>query len=127
MERWVHQQHIRDAVGHSGHDEVRFVAPVIAASMHALPLAMPLDRNGTLVIEIEGEAGGVWTVTSYREHWSLRMGRAGSADCVLSVPADIWWRIVTLGMPPAEAEARARVDGDSGLAGAALRAVAIIA
>jgi uncharacterized protein (TIGR03083 family) len=127
MERWVHQQHIRDAVGHSGHDEPRFVAPVIAASMHAVPLAMPPDRSGTLVIEVGGEAGGVWTATSNSKPWSLRVGRARSADCVLSLQADVWWRVVTLGMRPADAVLRARVDGDSGLASAALQAVAIIA
>jgi uncharacterized protein (TIGR03083 family) len=127
MERWVHQQHVRDALGRSGQDEPRFVAPVIAASMHAVPPAMPVDRNGTLVIEVGGEAGGVWTVTSYPKPWSLRVGRTRPADSELSLPADVWWRIVTLGMRPADAATRARVVGDSDLANAALRAVAIIA
>jgi hypothetical protein len=46
---------------------------------------------------------------------------------VLSLPADVWWRVVTLGIRPADAALRARVDGDFDLASAALHAVAIIA
>lgn len=127
MERWVHQQHIRDAVGRPGQDKARFVAPVIAASMHAVPLAMSLGRNGTLVIEVQGKGGGVWTVTSDPGQWSLREGRASSADCTVSLPVHDWWRMMTVGMTPTEAAVRARVDGDSDFARAAFRAVAIIA
>jgi uncharacterized protein (TIGR03083 family) len=127
MERWVHQQHIRDAVGRPGQYEARLVGPVIAVSMHAVPLAMPVGINGTLVIEVQGEGGGVWTVLADRGPWTLREGRASRPDCAVSLPVGDWWRVVTLGIGPAEAAARASIAGDSDLARAALRAVAIIA
>jgi len=38
-ERWHHQQHIRDAVARPGLREPRFFAPVLAAFVHALPVA----------------------------------------------------------------------------------------
>jgi uncharacterized protein (TIGR03083 family) len=127
MERWIHQQHIRDATGKPGQTEERFVAPVIAASMHAVPNALPSGRDALLVVDVTGEGGGVWTVVGEAGGWSLREGRAASADALLSLDAADWWRLVTLGMRPADAAARARIEGDRRLALASLGAVAIIA
>jgi len=50
-ERWVHQQHIRDAAGVPGQVEAHYVGPVIATFMHALPAALAEARRpaGTAV------------------------------------------------------------------------------
>jgi hypothetical protein len=39
-ERWLHQQHIRDAVGAPGQTDPRFLAPVLATFAHAFPVAL---------------------------------------------------------------------------------------
>jgi uncharacterized protein (TIGR03083 family) len=125
MERWVHQQHIRQAVGRPGQNEVRFVEPVIAASMHAVPRVMLADRRGSLVIDVRGEGGGAWTLIGDRAPWSLWAGSMEAPDCLVSIAVEDWWRLVTLGIT--SAEALARVEGDPALGEAALTAVAIIA
>lgn len=127
MERWVHQQHIRDATGRPGQDGAEFVAPVVAASMFAVPVALEGRVGGSLAIEIEGPGGGDWLVASAGARWKLLQGRAPEAASRLRISAADWWRTVTLGVPPDQAISRARVDGDLGLARAALDAVAIIA
>ena len=130
MERWVHQQHIRDAVRRAGQGEARFSAPVIAASMHALPkaLAAHAEPEGTvLVVEIEGDAGGEWSVVREPGGWTLYEGAGRDARTSISVPADVWWRVVTLGMTPGDAWRKATTGGEPSLARAALGAVAIIA
>jgi len=130
MERWVHQQHIRDAVGRAGQGERRFCAPVIAASMHALPKALAAEARpaGTgLVVQIEGDAGGAWSVIREPGGWTLYEGAAIDPRSRISLPGDIWWRVVTLGMTVDDAWRQASTHGEPALARAALGAVAIIA
>jgi hypothetical protein len=130
MERWVHQQHVRDAVRRPGQSGARFCAPVIAASMHALPRALgalPAAPGTGVVVRIEGEAGGEWSVIKDRDSWTLFDGAAPDARASIALPAEVWWRVVTLGMTPDDASRRANAQGDPAWARAALGAVAIIA
>lgn len=130
MERWVHQQHIRDAVNRPGQREARFSAPVIAASMHALPKALGAHAatvGTSVVVKIEGDAGGEWSVVRDPEAWRLFEGTAQDARTSVVLPAAAWWRVVTLGMSPDDAWHRAEVRGDPVLGRAVLAAVAIIA
>jgi uncharacterized protein (TIGR03083 family) len=129
MERWIHQQHIRDAVGRPGQTEPRFVRPVIAASMHAVPVAMEKHavEPGAVVIEIYGDGAGTWSVMGTDQGWRLFEGAAADAATRMKVSSDDWWRVVTLGVRPEEAWNRADVSGNRDLARAALAAVAIIA
>lgn len=130
MERWVHQQHIRDAVGRPGQTDPQFVNPVIAASMHALPVAMErhaAHEKGAVVIRVLGRAGGTWNVTREDHQWRLLEGTTPSPRTTMELEVEDWWRVVTLGISPETALSRARVTGDAELARAAINAVAIIA
>jgi uncharacterized protein (TIGR03083 family) len=130
MERWIHQQHIRDAVGRAGQTEQRFVQPVIAASMHALPETMQKHaghQRETVVIEIDGSAPGTWSVVGDGQGWQLFEGAAQDAATRIKIASNEWWRVVTLGLRPEEARTRADISGNADLARAALAAVAIIA
>jgi uncharacterized protein (TIGR03083 family) len=60
-ERWVHQQHIRDAVGKPGLKERRWLAPVLDAFVRGLPRVLrdaPSPDGATLRLIISGDAGG---------------------------------------------------------------------
>ena len=130
MERWVHQQHIRDAVGRPGQTEPKFARPVIAASMHALPVALAAHATGierAIVIEVEGAAGGVWSVATESGRWTLFEGMSDDARTVVRISANDWWRLVTLGSRPDDAWSTARITGDREFARAVFTAVAIIA
>src|SRR5215213_2285537 len=73
-ERWVHQQHIRDAVGRPGLTERRFFHPVLDAFARALPYTLRerFAREGTRVrLVIEGDAGGSWTALRRGDGWTL--------------------------------------------------------
>ena len=129
-ERWLHQQHVRDAVGRPGQTERRFLAPVIATFVHALPLALEgaTAAPGTAVeVDVEGAAGGRWAVVREATGWALLAGSPESSTALLRTDADTAWRILTLGMDEAAARLRVQLGGDLGLAGRLLRAVAIIA
>ena len=73
MERYVHQQQIRDATGRPGLGPA-FTNPVLTTAAHALPRA--LDRltrpPGTVVTFIaEGAGGGAWHVVRAAAGWEL--------------------------------------------------------
>jgi hypothetical protein len=130
MERWVHQQHIRDALGNPGQSEAKFIAPVVAASMHALPVALaPFRRRAAyaVVVRVEGEGGGCWSIIREGTRWRVFEGAASDALTEIAVQVDDWWRLVTLGLSAAEVRRRARVAGDGALAEVVFAAVAIIA
>ncbi|HEV2033791.1 MAG TPA: maleylpyruvate isomerase family mycothiol-dependent enzyme [Candidatus Dormibacteraeota bacterium] len=130
MERWVHQQHIRDAVGNPGQFEPKFVAPVVAASMNALPVALAHVRPrmpNAVVVRVDGEGGGCWSIIREGHRWQVYEGAAADALTEIVVSVEDWWRLVTLGLSAAEAHRRSRVSGDAALAEAVFATVAIIA
>jgi uncharacterized protein (TIGR03083 family) len=78
-ERWLHQQHIRDAVGKPGLTDRRFMAPVLAAFAFALPPAfrdIEAAPGTTVHLHISGEAGGDWSLV--REGSSENRGFGGN-------------------------------------------------
>jgi uncharacterized protein (TIGR03083 family) len=130
MERWVHQQHIRDAVSRPGQDESEFVAPVVAASMRAVPRTLSnlrADQGHAVAIDITGSGGSGWTVAPDGDEWQLFEGVAVDATTKIAIASDDWWRVVTRGLQPSEAYARARISGDERLAKGVFQVVAILA
>jgi uncharacterized protein (TIGR03083 family) len=91
MERYVHQQQIRDATGRPG-PGAAFAAPVLAVAAHALPMALrglPRPAGTTVTFTAAGEGGGSWHVTRTRAGWELGAGRpAGPAACEASTTVD---------------------------------------
>jgi uncharacterized protein (TIGR03083 family) len=128
-ERWVHQQHIRDAVGRPGQTDPRFLGPVIATFMHAFPAALQAAERPvrtTVAVSVGGPAGGDWAVVREPAGWGLREGLPPAPEAALGMDSETAWRLLTLGLPEAEASSRVVSTGDQALAGRALRAVAII-
>jgi uncharacterized protein (TIGR03083 family) len=128
-EYWHHAQHIRDAVGRPGQTSPRFLGPVLATFVHALPVAFAAVGApiGTVVeLTIEGDAGGSWSVRREPDGWRLYAGTADAPAARVALPQDAAWRLFTKGLAPEEAERHARSEGDARLAQQALRAVAII-
>lgn len=128
-ERWHHQQHIRDAVDRPGLTEPRYLAPVLAAFVRALPHAYrDVDAPaGTLVaLTITGAAGGRWLLHRENDLWSLYEGDEPAAAEVTLDP-DTAWRTFTRGLSPDTTRRRAQMAGDQSLARRMLEATAIIA
>jgi hypothetical protein len=124
-ERWVHQQQIRDATGVPGLRDARYVGPVVATFVHALPrsLAGAGATEGTTVdLSFTGEGGGEWHARRGPDEWLLQAGPSPSPACRLTGPVDAAWRLYA-GYPGVTLAAA----GDEALAAAASRGRAIIA
>jgi uncharacterized protein (TIGR03083 family) len=125
-ERWVHQQQIREAIGQPGLLQPRYVGPVIATFVHAVPMALARVNaaEGTTVnVRITGEGGGAWHAVRWHNEWDLWPGEHGGGAAELETTADNAWRLFT-GHPGAVAP---HFSGDPTLANAAAQAIAIIA
>lgn len=129
-ERWVHQQHVRDAVGRPGLIERRWLAPVLATFARALPRALHGDSAGSgarVRLVVTGEAGGEWSAARSEAGWRLVHPSAMPATATVTLDQDLAWRLFTRGIAPEHAASRVTVEGDGPLAAAVLRTVSIIA
>jgi len=84
MERYVHQQQIRDATGRSPLGAA-FTGPVLTTAAHALPRALDgvTRPPGTVVtFSAEGDGGGTWYVARAATGWELdAAARPGPVAC----------------------------------------------
>jgi uncharacterized protein (TIGR03083 family) len=120
-EYWTHRQQIRHAAGLGTDPEPGALSMVLDTFMRALPhtLRDTTASAGTRVeLTATGPGGGTWTVTAGPE------GRPPAA--VVELDTETAWRLCTRGVRPADALARARVEGDRRLAEAVCRIVSII-
>ena len=129
-ERWHHQQQIRDALGAPLLTDPRVFRPVIETFAHALPQTFrtcerPAGTVATLVVN--GESGGTWSVVREAEAWRLHVGRPPQPDAETTLDQGDFWRLVTRGLTPDAAAARATLSGDPELAERMLTTVSIIA
>jgi uncharacterized protein (TIGR03083 family) len=129
-ERWHHQQHIRDVIGKPGQTEPRFLHPIIATFVHALPVAFrdAGAPEGTAVqFHVAGESGGDWSVVREGSGWRLFEGAPESPAARVTLDAGTAWRLFTRGIAPEEARRIAIIEGDARLGERVLHVVAIIA
>jgi len=129
-ERWVHQQHVRDAVGRPGLTEPRWLAPVLATFAHALPRALegtPAPPGARVRLIVRGEAGGAWLAARDAAGWRLVPDDGGPATATATLGQDLAWRLFTRGVAPGTAAPHIELAGDRALAGRVLGMVAILA
>jgi uncharacterized protein (TIGR03083 family) len=128
-EHWHHQQHIREATGRPILDEPRFLHPVLAAFVFAVPHTFrDVDApEGTMVtLSIVGPAGGDWTILREGQ-WRLFEGAPVVPDARVVLPQDIAWRLFTKGIAPDDARGSAILTGDQRFGARLFDTVAIIA
>jgi hypothetical protein len=128
-ERWVHQQHIRDAVGKPGLKDRRWFAPVLDAFVRALPRVLrdaPSPDGATLRLIISGDAGGEWVALRHDGHWVLGTAPGMTVDATVELDEESAWRLFTKGISKEGARRAARIEGDEALAGRALDTVSIL-
>lgn len=128
-ERWIHQQHIRDAVGRPGFTEPQWLHPVLDTFARALPYTLRDRRRptGTTVeLRITGPAGGSWRVRKDDDTWAFTDADS-SVDTVITIDEDTAWRGFTRGLDIDTIRARTRVEGDREIGDAVIHMVTIIA
>lgn len=129
-ERWLHQQHIRDAVGRSGLKEPRFFAPVLDAFVRALPhtfRTVHAPDEALVALCISGDAGGVWFLSRAHSAWNLYLDVDQKADVEVVMDQEVAWRLFTRGIRPDEAFPKVTITGDISLGRKVLDTVSVIA
>lgn len=129
-ERWVHQQHIRDALGRPGFTERRVFYPVLDAFARALPYTLrntPANAGTRVRLTVTGDAGGTWTVVRRPDCWTLDADESGNAAAAVRMDQDLAWRVFTKGVDPQTVRQRTVVEGDATLAEPILGMVSILA
>ena len=129
-ERWVHQQHIRDALAVPGFKDPQYLKPVLATFVHALPhtLRDVGAAPGTCVrLAISGPAGDTWIAMRAGDAWLLGQDHGGPVTVTVTIDQEVAWRLFTRGMSADEAGAHISVEGDRSLGAKVLEMVSIIA
>jgi uncharacterized protein (TIGR03083 family) len=125
MERYVHQQQIRDATRRPGLG-ASFATPVLVAAAHALPIALrdlPRPTGTTVTFTAEGAGGGTWHLNRAKAGWELTTDRPPQPPaCEVSTTVD--GAIKLYARDPAAPPLKRR--GDPELAEALSRAKAIL-
>lgn len=119
-ERWHHQQQIRLATGRDDRDDRittrELYFPVLDTFFRALPhhyRDVSAAAGSIVRVKVTGEAGGEWAIER-RDAWQMSDSlRAATAE--VAIPDDIAWRVVTKGIPRAEALQRSKITGDPAL------------
>jgi hypothetical protein len=96
-ERWVHQQHIRDAVGEQG-THARFLPNVIGTFVWAFPYQYEATANEGTTVQLQFGASGSWHLERGNESWHLETGLATSPLASLTIEDSMAWRQLT-GLP----------------------------
>jgi hypothetical protein len=93
-ERWVHQQHIRDAVRQPGsHD--RFLPLVLRTFVWAFPHQYRAQAPEGTAVGVDLDVGGEWVLVRRPDHWSLEAGPTDSPEAAIRILAPVAWRQLT--------------------------------
>jgi uncharacterized protein (TIGR03083 family) len=128
-ELWHHQMQIRLAVGAEPLRDSRYLKAVLDVSMRVMPHAYRdvMARDGeTVAVEVDGPAGGTWTLTREGGRWSLWTGRPDRVDARVRMPDDLAWKLLYNALPVAETPVGVVTEGRSELTAPLLRARSIV-
>jgi hypothetical protein len=129
-ERWCHQQQIRDAVSQPGLTQPRYLAPVLATFIRALPRTLrttPAAAGTVVTLTIRGASGGQWSVRQEEGAWRLYEGAPARPDAEVLVDEGMAWRLCTRGLNQEHAREQVTLRGDQALASKICEMVSIIA
>ena len=129
-ERWLHQQQIREAVGATPLTTKKWLHPTLDIFVRALPFTyrdIDAEVGRSIRIEIQGEAGGRWTVMRVPEGWRLFAGSDSSAATRVMLAQDAAWKLFSKGLSLEQARQSIRIEGDPRLGQPLLGALAIMA
>ena len=129
-ERWHHQAQIRAAVGAPALDARQWMLPVLDLSVRALPRAfrrVDAPAGSAVVLEVTGEAGGVWSLVRDARAWAVHAGESPRIDARVRLDPDAAWRLFFNALRGDDAAKRIHIEGDRrlGEAVATVRAVMV--
>jgi uncharacterized protein (TIGR03083 family) len=129
-ERWLHQQQIREAVGAPGLTGHDWLHPTLDVFVRALPFTyrhVEAQPGRSVRFEVQGEAGGVWTLVREVAGWELFNGSSRNADAVVRLDQETAWKLFSKGLNQDQARKRVNIEGESTLGEPVLGSLAIMA
>jgi uncharacterized protein (TIGR03083 family) len=129
-ERWLHQQQIREAVGAPGLNARRWLHPTLDVFVRALPFSyqsVSARPGSSILLEIQGESGGVWTLAQGEDGWALFTGSGPTPSTRLTLDQNSAWKLFSKGLSPDQAERAVVIQGDPALGRPLLGALAVMA
>ena len=126
-EKWHHQQQIREAVNKQGIIEKEFFFPLMDTFMRALPYTyreMDAEKGTIVSVIVTGETGGTWSIIKESDRWKFT--DASSATATVEMDPSDAWKLLTKGLPKAEAEKRIRISGNQELGRKTLDMISIM-
>jgi hypothetical protein len=102
-EQWHHQMQIREAVGASALSDPSWLRAVLLIAIRGLPHAYRLvsvSSATTVVVEIVGDAGGIFSLRSEGSRWQIFSGEADAAAARAVLSDDTAWRLLFNGLAP---------------------------
>ena len=129
-ERWLHQQQIREAVGAPGLTTREWLHPTLDVFVRALPFTyrhVEAQLGRSVRLEVQGEAGGAWTLVREAEGWQLFNGSGRDAAAVVRLDQETAWKLFSRGLDQEAARERVKIEGESSLGEPMLGSLAIMA
>ncbi len=129
-EHWHHQQQVREAVGAPLLEDARFLRPLLHVSVRALPRAWAetaATPGTSVVVHIEGESGGDWTLRRHDSGWTLLEGAAEAPAARVAIGERAAGRLFFKALSDDEKEWAITKSGDPRLAAPLATALAVMA
>lgn len=116
------------AVGADALGDPRYLGAVIDVAMRGLPHAfrdVAAEHGDTVVIEISGAGGGLWTLRE-EQRWTLSRGAPPLVTTRLRLTDETAWQLLFNALREPEAARAVDVEGRTELGRALLRAQSVI-
>lgn len=129
-EKWLHQQHIREAVDFPLLIDKKWLTPVLDTFMLALPFSYRsvTRKVGTSIsIQITGDAGKTWTLIRDQSEWQLLIGQDTQAITSIQMDQNMAWRLFTKAVNQEKAKGSVKISGDIELGENIFQVVSIMA
>lgn len=117
------------AVGAPSLPDPRYLRAVLDVAMRGLPHAfrdVPAEQGQTVCVDVDGPAGGQWTLTRAADRWTLSGGAPSAPTARVRLRDDAAWKLLFNALGEAEASRASSVEGRADLAGPLLRARSVI-
>ncbi len=114
-EKWLHQQHIREAVDFPLLTDKKWLTPVLDTFMLALPFSyrsVTRDVGTSISIQITGDAGKTWTLIRDQSDWQLLIGQDTQATTSIQIDQNMAWRLFTKAVRKDIASKSIKITGD---------------
>jgi uncharacterized protein (TIGR03083 family) len=129
-EKWLHQQHIREAVERPLLTSRKWLFPVLDTFLRALPFTfheIKVEDGTSIALSIDGEAGEEWCILHQGGRWQLYSGAEPHATARVEMSQDLAWRLFSKGITIEAARSQVQIEGDIRLGSRILQMVSIMA